>query len=174
MAVNKVEVNGETVLDLSQDSVTPEQLVQGATAHNAAGEQITGTYTAPVTSVNGQTGDVVVKSAYASAQDGGYTGTEAAFNVALAQLENKADKSVSATTVLTAAGWSDGIQTLTVSAVTAAANGSLRIAQSATDEQFEAWGAAKPRVTAQAAGTLTVKAVGTVPTIDIPVEVVIV
>lgn len=114
------------------------------------------------------------KSAYAAAQDGGYTGTEAAFNAALADVENKADKSVSATTVLTAAGWSDGIQTLTVSAVTAAANGSLRIAQSATDEQFEAWGAAKPRVTAQAAGTLTVKAVGTAPTIDIPVEVVIV
>lgn len=62
MAVNKVEVNGETVLDLSQDSVTPEQLAQGATAHNAAGEQITGTYTAPVTSVNGQTGDVDVKA----------------------------------------------------------------------------------------------------------------
>ena len=62
MAVNKVEVNGETVLDLSQDSVTPEQLAKGATAHNAAGEQITGTYTAPVTSVNGQTGDVKVKA----------------------------------------------------------------------------------------------------------------
>lgn len=89
-------------------------------------------------------------------------------------MENKADKSVSATAALTAAGWNDGIQTLTVSAVTAAANGSLRIAQSATDEQFEAWCAAKPRVTAQAAGTLTVKAVGTAPTIDIPVEVVIV
>ena len=35
-------------------------------------------------------------------------------------------------------------------------------------------GAAQPRVTAQAAGSLTVKAVGTVPTINIPVEVVIV
>ena len=86
----------------------------------------------------------------------------------------KADKSVSAAATLTAAGWSDGVQTLTVSAVTAAANGSLRIAQSATDEQFAAWGAAQPRVTAQAAGTLTVKAAGTVPAINIPVEVVIV
>lgn len=176
MAVNKVEVNGETVLDLSQDSVTPEQLVQGATAHNAAGEQITGTYTAPVTSVNGQTGDVVVKSAYASAQDGGYTGTEAAFNVALAQLENKADKAVSRSVTLYTSYWDTSSKnySVTVTGMTAAANGSLRIAQSATDEQFEAWGAAKPRVTAQAAGTLTVKAVGTVPTIDIPVEVVIV
>ena len=48
MAVNKVEINGKTVLDLTGDSVTPEQLAQGTTAHNAAGEQITGTYTTEV------------------------------------------------------------------------------------------------------------------------------
>ena len=114
------------------------------------------------------------KTAYEAAQDGGYTGTEAAFNAALADVENKADKSVSAAATLTAAGWSSGVQTLAVSGITAAANGSLRIAQSATDEQFAAWGAAQPRVTAQAAGSLTVKAAGTVPTIDIPVEVIIV
>ena len=76
--------------------------------------------------------------------------------------------SVSAT--LRASGWNANAKTQTVSVagVTATANGSLRIAQSATDEQFTAWGAAQPRVTAQAAGTLTVKAAGTVPTSDIP------
>lgn len=42
MAVNKVEVNGETKLDLTQDTVTPENLLSGVTAHNAAGEQISG------------------------------------------------------------------------------------------------------------------------------------
>ena len=42
MAVNKVEVNGETKLDLTQDTVNPENLLSGATAHNAAGEQISG------------------------------------------------------------------------------------------------------------------------------------
>jgi hypothetical protein len=42
MAVNKVEVNGETIIDLTSDSVTPETLAEGATAHNAAGEVITG------------------------------------------------------------------------------------------------------------------------------------
>ncbi|WP_417054047.1 hypothetical protein [Dysosmobacter sp.] len=42
MAVNKVEVNGETKLDLTQDTVTPETLLPGVTAHNAAGEEITG------------------------------------------------------------------------------------------------------------------------------------
>ena len=64
--------------------------------------------------------------------------------------------------------------TLAVTDVTVSSNGVLRIAQSAADEQFAAWGAAQPRVTAQAAGTLTLKATGTVPTIDIPVEVLIV
>ncbi len=47
MAVNKVVVNtdnGEqTLIDLTEDSVTPEALAKGATAHNAKGEQITGT-----------------------------------------------------------------------------------------------------------------------------------
>ena len=42
MAVNKVEVNGETKLDLTQDTVTPENLLSGVTAHNAAGERIVG------------------------------------------------------------------------------------------------------------------------------------
>lgn len=43
MFVNKV-VYGTTVLvDLTEDTVTPETLARGATAHNAKGEQITGT-----------------------------------------------------------------------------------------------------------------------------------
>lgn len=46
MAVNKVEINGETKLDLTQDTVTPENLLSGATAHNAAGERIVGAATA--------------------------------------------------------------------------------------------------------------------------------
>lgn len=41
--VNKVIINGETVLDLTGDTVTPETLDVGVTAHNAAGEAITGT-----------------------------------------------------------------------------------------------------------------------------------
>ena len=43
MAVNKV-VYGTTVLvDLTEDTVTPDKLLKGATAHNASGEPITGT-----------------------------------------------------------------------------------------------------------------------------------
>ena len=43
MAVNKVDINGATVIDLTSDSVTPETLLQGATAHDASGAAITGT-----------------------------------------------------------------------------------------------------------------------------------
>ena len=100
--------------------------------------------------------------------------TPKALNSVYKLVEDKADKSVSKAATLTAAGWSNGVQSLAVSGVTATANGSLRIAQSATDEQFAAWGAAQPRVTAQAAGSLTVKAAGAVPVVDIPVEVIIV
>lgn len=56
--VNHVVVNGETIVDLRNDNVTPEAMVPGTTAHNAAGEQIMGTYVPPVTSVNGKTGAV--------------------------------------------------------------------------------------------------------------------
>ena len=143
------------------------------------------------------------KSAYQSAKDGGYTGTEAQFNTDLSAVSGKqaritasgllkgdgaggvsaavkgtdyAGPSVSVSATLTAAGWDADAKTQTVSVagVTATANGSLRIAQSATDDQFTAWGAAQPRVTAQADGSITVKLAGTVPTIDIPVEVLIV
>ena len=92
--------------------------------------------------------------------------------------ESGGSSSTTQTITLLTSGWAQSgsgySQTVNVTGVIASSNGSLRIAQSATDEQFAAWGAAKPRVTAQAAGALTVKAAGTVPTIDIPVEVLIV
>lgn len=44
MAVNKVALNGEVKLDLTADTVTPQTLLKGKTAHNAAGELITGVY----------------------------------------------------------------------------------------------------------------------------------
>lgn len=50
MAVNKVEYGGETLIDLTEDSVTPETLAEGQTAHNARGEKIVGTL--PVVDLN--------------------------------------------------------------------------------------------------------------------------
>lgn len=228
--------SGAGLLIKGEDGITPNI---GANGHWWIGTTDTGVQAQGEDGAPGTPG-ADGKSAYESAQDGGYTGTETQFNTDLAEVgnkqdkitgakgkylgftdtdtlgavslpsastgskgitylvdsyertdtdkavtpkalnsvyklvEDKADKSVSKAATLTAAGWSDGVQTLAVPDVTATANGSLRIAQSATDEQFAAWSAAQPRVTAQAAGSLTVKAAGTVPTIDIPVEVIIV
>lgn len=55
MAVNKVEINGVTKLDLTQDSVSQETLLSGKTAHNKAGNRITGTLTLPEITVSGST-----------------------------------------------------------------------------------------------------------------------
>ena len=78
--------------------------------------------------------------------------------------------------MLSASAWDSNskTQTVSVAGVTAMTNGLIRIAQSATDEQFTALGAAQPRVTAQANDSITVTLSGKVPTIDIPVEVLIV
>lgn len=228
--------SGAGLLIKGEDGITPNI---GANGHWWIGTTDTGVQAQGEDGAPGTPG-ADGKSAYESAQDGGYTGTETQFNTDLAEVgnkqdkitgakgkylgftdtdtlgamslpsastgskgitylvdsyertdtdkavtpkalnsvyklvEDKADKSVSKAATLTAAGWSNGVQTLAVSGVTATANGSLRIAQSATDEQFAAWGAAQPRVTAQTAGSLTAKAAGAVPTIDIPVEVIIV
>ena len=47
MAVNKVVMNtadgAETLIDLTEDGVTPETLARGVTAHDASGNPITGT-----------------------------------------------------------------------------------------------------------------------------------
>lgn len=43
MAVNKVIYDGETLVDLTNDTVTPGALAKNATAHSASGEIIEGT-----------------------------------------------------------------------------------------------------------------------------------
>lgn len=52
MAVNKVEINGQPVIDLTQDTVTPDTLLKGITAHDASGSKIQGTV-ASVPNANG-------------------------------------------------------------------------------------------------------------------------
>ena len=42
MAVNKVIYGNETLLDLTEDTVTPETLAKGVTAHDKSGALITG------------------------------------------------------------------------------------------------------------------------------------
>ena len=43
MGVSRVDYDNETLIDLSNDTVTPETLAEGYTAHNSNGEQIVGT-----------------------------------------------------------------------------------------------------------------------------------
>lgn len=137
------------------------------------------------------------KSAYASAQDGGYTGTEAQFNTDLAAVGGKQAKitasgilkgdgaggvsaavkgtdyaapSVGVTATLSASGWDADAKTQTVSVagVTATAN---CIITAATDS-YMAYAEAGVRCTAQGAGTLTF-ACETVPTEDVAANVLI-
>jgi len=46
MAVNEVIVNGEQIINLKNDTVTPATLAEGVTAHDAAGNEIVGTMAA--------------------------------------------------------------------------------------------------------------------------------
>ena len=62
MAVNKV-VYGTTVLvDLTADRVSPATLLRGVTAHDAAGEYITGTYEPGGSTVHVETGEITLSS----------------------------------------------------------------------------------------------------------------
>lgn len=93
------------------------------------------------------------KSAYQSAQDGGYSGTEAAFNAALAQVGNKADKATALSVSLPASGWNATTKTQTVNAAGVTASALCIVVAAA--ESFVAYGEAQVRCSAQGAGTLT-------------------
>ena len=47
MATNKVIYAGNTLIDLSSDTITASDLLQGVVAHDKAGNTITGTLTVP-------------------------------------------------------------------------------------------------------------------------------
>ena len=58
MAVNKVVYDGETLIDLTSDSVTPKTLARGTTAHDASGNVINGEMVVPtITLSQGQEPD---------------------------------------------------------------------------------------------------------------------
>ena len=42
-SVNKIVLGAETLIDVSNDTVTADKLLSGFTAHDASGTQITGT-----------------------------------------------------------------------------------------------------------------------------------
>ena len=63
MSINKVIIGTEVKLDLTTDTVSEDKLLAGATAHNAAGEQITGTMvTVPVDSELSDTSENAIQN----------------------------------------------------------------------------------------------------------------
>ena len=75
MGISKVNFGGETLIDLTNDSVDASSLLKGKTAHNAAGEQIVGevddvkgTFYVTVTQVddNSATADKTTAEVYAA------------------------------------------------------------------------------------------------------------
>lgn len=68
MGTSKVIYGGETILDLTADTVTPETLAHGVTAHGKNGEQIIGTSTKDVDSTDANVSAAEIlegKTAYA-------------------------------------------------------------------------------------------------------------
>lgn len=70
MARNKVVYGGETLIDLTADTVTANTLLQGSIAHDKSGEQISGavqfityyTGTTEPSATLGQNGDIYLKT----------------------------------------------------------------------------------------------------------------
>lgn len=89
-------------------------------------------------------------------------------------LAEKSDESVFVNTSLTAAGWTNGQQTLSIAGLGADQNGVIGIARDASDNQFAAAIDARLRICAQTAGSITIAADGVTPTCDIPVTIILV
>ena len=74
MAVNKVDVNGVTVLDLTQDSVTPATLKKGETAHDASGAAIVGEMESSAPSLQSKSVTYTANGTATITPDDGYDG----------------------------------------------------------------------------------------------------
>ena len=89
---------------------------------------------------------------------------------------SKANKCFALTGTLLASGWSTTApysQVITINGVTADTNGVIGVADTATRSQYEVAAAANLRKIAQGANTITVMAYGEKPTINIPIEIIV-
>jgi len=239
------------LIDLTGDTVSPSTLVKGTTAHNAAGERITGTADyAPAdhthnylplsggnvsghvyltgakensstsntsqivfgTSSNNHvaissnsnalvinpnstqtTNQIVLYLDKASQFPSGITGncssatTLKGLTASVAelnyvdgvtsnvqtQLNNKAGRSILTSVTLLPSAWIDGTYTINISGVTATSHQEILPATNITSEQLEALQGANIQDGGQSAGKIILKAFGTVPTINIPIRVIV-
>lgn len=98
MAINKVEYGGRVIIDLTSDTVTPETLAVGVTAHDKSGAVITGTM--PSGEVILQDIEVTENGTYAAAE--GYDGIgQVVVNVAASGGDPKALLDAALTNTLT-------------------------------------------------------------------------
>ena len=71
MAYNKVTYNGNTLIDLTEDSITAADLLAGKTAHGADGEAITGA----MVNRGAVSGTIATKAAVYTIQGGYHSGS---------------------------------------------------------------------------------------------------
>ena len=88
--------------------------------------------------------------------------------------KNLADsmKSTTVTTTLYAETWNDGSYTITNDLISSTSNQEIVTAVGITADQYNALSAAMIVDGGQSAGSLTLKALGTVPTIDVPIRII--
>lgn len=88
--------------------------------------------------------------------------------------KNLADnmKSTTISTTLYAETWNNGTYTITSELITSTSNQEIIPAIGITAEQYKAMGAAMIVDDGQSAGSLTLKALGTVPTINLPIRII--
>ena len=81
-------------------------------------------------------------------------------------------KSTTVSTTLYAETWNDGSYTITNDLITSTSNQEIITAVGITADQYMALSAALIVDGGQSAGSLTIKALGTVPTIDVPIRII--
>lgn len=87
--------------------------------------------------------------------------------------KNKADRSTVVTATLSASGWSSGVYNLAVDGVTATSNQEVLPGLDITSDQLSALQSANIQDGGQAMNKIILKVFGEVPTIDIPIRVIV-
>jgi hypothetical protein len=160
----------EAVTAAATDATSKANAAKAAAIETASGDATT-------KANNAQTNAVASAKSYTDAEivkvNNKVTTNANAITTLDGKVANKADKANAVSATLSAGSWSDGSYVLTVSGVTATSNQEILPALNITAEQLEALQSANIQDGGQANGSVTLKAFGDVPTIDIPIRVIV-